>query len=582
MSKRRQNIRQNMPPLEVKLVRAPQAQPDLHGKNATPSRRPSDAEVMAEAEKDATSPYQAPQPTDSEPGHPGPEPPYTTWTVRQRRLLVCLLGYVALASSLTASIYFPLLDLLATRYGVSIQSINLTITLFFVFQGIAPSFWSPLSDSLGRRPVYLATFTVYTLASLGLSIADRDYPALLLLRGLQSVGGSAVISLAYAVVADVTVHSERGRFLAPMLTATNLGPCIGPVIGGGAALASGDPRWCFRALLIFGASALLLIGWTMPETCRSIVGNGDVPAEGIWRTWWNWISQKPKLLRIRHRISSNDADGTGREHARTEDVAPRQQQGMNSGKPGRGKAVIPNPLPSIRIVFHPDTFLTLWLAGSPYALWFCVQTSTTPIFALTYHFNHLYVGLCFLAGGAGVIIGGFIAGKLMDTNYRHVAQEAGLPVDRVRGDDVGQFPIEKARSRGSIRILLVSMCVVVGYGWVVEERLHPAVPLVMQGYLGCKCTILLQVYSTLIVDVFPNSTGTAAASNNITRCALAAVAVAVLDPLVGALGYGWVFTLLGLLDAASCILAVLALRRWGRGWRDKRNGRRRERRNVTA
>lgn len=40
------------------------------------------------------------------------------------------------------------------------------------------------------------------------------------------------MSLAYAVVTDVTVHSERGRFLAPMLTATNLGPCAGPVIGG--------------------------------------------------------------------------------------------------------------------------------------------------------------------------------------------------------------------------------------------------------------------------------------------------------------------------------------------------------------
>jgi hypothetical protein len=43
-----------------------------------------------------------------------------------------------------------------------------------------------------------------------------------------------------------------------------------------------------------------------------------------------------------------------------------------------------------------------------------------------------------------------------------------------------------------------------------------------------------------------------------------------LDPLVSAMGYGWVFTLLGLLDAVSCILAVLALRRWGRGWRDGR------------
>lgn len=283
---------------------------------------------------------------------------YTIWTARRRHLLVCLLGYVALASSLTANIYFPLLDLLANRYSVSSQSINLTITLFFVFQGISPSFWSPLSDSLGRRPVYLATFALYTLASLGLSIADKNYPALLLLRALQSIGGSAVISLAYAVVADVTVHSERGRFLAPMLTATNLGPCIGPVIGGGAVLASGDPRWCFRALCIFGVSALLLIGWTMPETCRSVVGNGAVAARGIWRTWWSCV-RGGNLSRITRASSSDARKKTGRGEDTEEAIRANPEHGINARKTGRGKLVLPNPLPSIRIVFYRDTFLTL-------------------------------------------------------------------------------------------------------------------------------------------------------------------------------------------------------------------------------
>ncbi|KAK3899688.1 hypothetical protein C8A05DRAFT_17906, partial [Staphylotrichum tortipilum] len=91
-----------------------------------------------------------------------------------------------------------------------------------------------------------------------------------------------------------------------------------------------------------------------------------------------------------------------------------------------------------------------------------------------------------------------------------------------------------------------------------------AVPLLFQAYIGWKCTVLLQTYSAMIVDVFPDRPGTAAASHNLTRCTLAAAGVAVMDPLVRALGYGWVFTLLGLLDA-SPVLAFLALRRWGPG-----------------
>lgn len=214
---------------------------------------------------------------------------YTVWSVRDRRLLVVLLGYLALASSLMANVYFPLLDLLAGRYGVSVQAVNLTITAYLVVQGVAPSFWSPLSDTWSRRPVHLATFALFTLASLGLSVADRSYAALLVFRAVQSAGASGVVSLAYASVADVVVHAERGAYLAPLLTITNLGPCVGPVVGGGLVLASSDPRWCFRALLIFGGSATLLIGWTMPETARSIVGNGAVPAQGIWRTWQSFL-----------------------------------------------------------------------------------------------------------------------------------------------------------------------------------------------------------------------------------------------------------------------------------------------------
>lgn len=502
---------------------------------------------MAEIEK-ATSPPNSTAESLKTTRSTSPAPDherYTIWTTRSRHALVCLLGYLALASSLTATIYFPLLDFLADRYAVSIEAINLTVTLFMVAQAIAPSIWSPLSDTWGRRPVYLACFTLYTGASLGLSIVDRNYPALLVLRAMQSLGGATVLSLAYAVVADVTVHSERGRFLAPMLTAANIGPCIGPVIGGGAVLASGDPRWCFRALLIFGASGILLIGLAMPETNRTIVGNGAIPARGLWRTWWRLLF-------------------------------PRRNNPPSGPGTGSGKFTLPSPLPTLRLLLHPDTTLALILAASPYALWFCIQTSLSPIFSRPpYAFTPLHLGLAFLPGGAGVILGGFLASRLLDRNYRAVAARAGLAVDCERGDDVAVFPIEEARSRGSVRVLGVGMGVVVGYGWLVERGTHPAGLLVWQAVVGCKCTVLHQVYSALVVDVFPERTGTAAAANNVVRCVAAAAAVAALEPLVGRLGYGWVFTLLGVVDGVGGVVAVLVLRRWGRGWREKRGRRER-------
>ncbi|KAK8123810.1 hypothetical protein PG999_003728 [Apiospora kogelbergensis] len=167
---------------------------------------------------------------------------YTAFSLTYRWYLTLLLGYLCLASSLTANIYFPLISLLAEQYHTSIHGINLTITIYVAVQGIAPSIFSPLSDTLGRRPVYIASFALYAAACLGLAFSHDSYATLMVLRALQSMGGSATLSLAYAVVADYAVHSERGKFLGPMMVATNIGPSIGPPIGGGAILATGDSR----------------------------------------------------------------------------------------------------------------------------------------------------------------------------------------------------------------------------------------------------------------------------------------------------------------------------------------------------
>ena len=139
--------------------------------------------------------------------------PYTTSTRRERRLLTLVLGFATITSPLTATIYFPLLPLLREHFHTSAQAINLTLTRYIIFQALSPAIFGPLSDSMGRRPVYLLTLSIYVAKNLGLAINRHSYAALLVLRAVQSLGTSAAFAVSYGVV--VVCQACEERWLAP-------------------------------------------------------------------------------------------------------------------------------------------------------------------------------------------------------------------------------------------------------------------------------------------------------------------------------------------------------------------------------
>ncbi|KAL1966469.1 hypothetical protein VTN77DRAFT_4391 [Rasamsonia byssochlamydoides] len=239
-----------------------------------------------------------------------------------------------------------------------------------------------------------------------------------------------------------------------------------------------------------------------------------------------------------------------------------------------------NPLACLRIIFYYDTFLCLWMHGSFYAMDYSLAASVPDIYKDIYQFNELQIGLSYLPRGGGIIVGGYCNGKLLDYNYRFIARKFGWTVNRVSGDDLGRFPIELARSRGSFALLAISTATLVGYGWAVGKKVHVAIPLILQFIQGFWGTCFYTSYNTLLVDMFPESSSTAAAAASITRCAMAAASVAILQPLLDATGRGWYFTVLGIWSGSCGIVAVCLIRKKGMEWRTKRIARARERNEV--
>ncbi|KAA8913644.1 major facilitator superfamily domain-containing protein [Sphaerosporella brunnea] len=458
---------------------------------------------------------------------------YSVFTVAQKWWIVTLIAVASFFSPLSATIYFPALSSLSKQLHVTTELINLTITSYMIFQAIAPTFFGELADGLGRRPVYIILFTIYLGANIALAL-QRSYAALLVLRMLQSTGSSGVIALANGVVADISHAGERGMYMGIVNIGAMTGPAIGPIVGGILDHELGW-WWIFWLLVIMAGTFLTIVILVFPETGRKVVGNGSIPAQGINKSVLQLMRGQPK----------------------------EQQQQCQTERFQRPPLRFPNPLVSVMLLFQKDMAIVLFTNSIFYTAFYTVMASLPTVYAEIYGFNPLQVGLCYIPLGVGSALSGVVTGKIIDRDYRIVAKQCGITMNRRKGDDMSKFPIERARLRSIFWMAGVYVAVLICYGWVLHSL---AAPLVLTFIVGAFGTGLFTILSSLIVDLYPTKPSSATACNNLVRCLMGAGGTAVIESMLNAMGRGWCFTFVGLV----CLLMspiLLVERRHGMKWR---------------
>lgn len=388
----------------------------------------------------------------------------------------------------------------------------------------------------------------------------------MVLRMVQSGGSSGTLALGYAVVADIATSAERGKYMGVVGAGINVGPALSPVIGGVLAQFLGW-RAIFWFCFIFSCAVLLLYAFSVPETCRAIVGNGSVPPQGWHMTFVDLARAK---MRAR-KSSKEEQSGAGGTHRQEE-----EEQEEQAGGPQRPKLRFPNPLRALAVAFDKGIGLVI-LYNSLLYLVFIISVSTLSTqFKEIYGYNDLEIGLCYLPYGAGCFIAAISQGYMLDWNYRRVARRIGFTVDRRRGDDLSNFPIEEARIQPLYVFVTAGLVAMILYGWVLELRPSVAAPLCLHFAIGLCITGSFGILNTLIVDLSPEAPATAVAANNFVRCELGAAATAVIQLMIGAMGTGWCFTFFALLPAV-CSPILWAETRYGIQWRKEKRARRERR-----
>ena len=482
---------------------------------------------------------------------PSGQPLHSVFSKRKKQFIVFMTAWAGLFSAISANIYFPALNTLSKDLNVSSGLINLTLTTYMIFQGLAPAMYGDLADVAGRRPAYFIGFVIYIAANIGLA-TQNSFAALLILRCLQSSGSSGTIALANGIVGDIATPSERGKYMAYVLSGAMIGPPIGPILGGVLSQFLGW-RAIFWFLAIMAVVFLIPFLITFPETGRNVVGNGSIPPQGWNMSLLNYLETR--------KAAKNDA--------MTRNLSRDQMRAEQAARAGQRKLRFPNPLNTLSVVLEKDVGMLLFYNSLIYTAFYDVVASIPYLFADIYGFNDLQVGLCFIPFGVGGFLSMYLAGRAMDYNYKRIASAAGISIDKKRGEDMKTFPIEKARLQVVWPFLVIGNTALLCYGWAMQRNAPLAVPLVLTFIMGLFLTIAFNVQSTMLVDFYPQSPATAAAANNLVRCLMGAGGTAVIIYMIDTMGRGWCFTFIALVVFAFSPL-LLVMQSMGPQWREER------------
>lgn len=191
--------------------------------------------------------------------------PFSMTDARRQHLgLILLLAFLAAIGPLSVDTYLPSLPHIAKELGITSALSQQSVTSFFFGIAFGQLLAGPLSDRYGRRPVLLGGFGLYFLATIACAMATSGH-SLVLARGLQGFAAAAGPSAGRAIIRDLWEGNRAALAMSYVTMAVIVAPLLAPTLGSGILL-FGTWRTIFWMLLIFAASALVLIAFFLPET----------------------------------------------------------------------------------------------------------------------------------------------------------------------------------------------------------------------------------------------------------------------------------------------------------------------------
>ena len=136
-----------------------------------------------------------------------------------------------LHSTVGVSSFAPAIDNLAEDFHLSKVVATLPLTLYVMGQALGPCLAAPLSETYGRKGVFLLTTPFGLVFALGAGFS-QNIASLCILRFFAGLFASPSLSVGGGIIADIVMPINRATITAIWISMALGGTALGPVFAG--------------------------------------------------------------------------------------------------------------------------------------------------------------------------------------------------------------------------------------------------------------------------------------------------------------------------------------------------------------
>jgi EmrB/QacA subfamily drug resistance transporter len=193
--------------------------------------------------------------------------PRAASSLTHRQILVIFSGLMLgmLLAALDQTIVATALPTIVGDLG-GLEHLSWVVTAYLLAATVSTPLWGKLGDLIGRKRMYQVAIVVFLGGSVLAGLSTSMFQ-LIAFRGVQGLGGGALIVLAQAIIADVVSPRERGRYQGYFGAMFGASSVAGPLLGG-FFTDHLSWRWIFYINIPLGIAALLVTSAVLPADRR--------------------------------------------------------------------------------------------------------------------------------------------------------------------------------------------------------------------------------------------------------------------------------------------------------------------------